>query len=347
MKENHAPPLIVTTDQALVDELARLAAAAGVVPDVVGDVGGALRSWSRAALVLVGADLADAVAAAAPPRRTGVHLVTSEPPSDRLYQAALACAAVSVRSLPDATDLVITDLTDCADGDRAPGVLVGVVGGAGGVGATVFAAALAEVLAEQDAALLIDADPAGPGIDRVLGTELLEGVRWDGLAQVAGRLSARSLHEALPRRGGLSVLSWSAVRADPLAPEAMRSAVATGRRAYPVVVVDLARSTGPLVEDVLVRCDRVLLVSTLTVPAVSSAAHLAGRLPGSTGLVLRGAGAGIAAAEVSDVLGFPVLVQMRDQRGLDEAITLGLGPLRNRRGPLARAARTVAAGVRG
>jgi hypothetical protein len=38
---------------------------------------------------------------------------------------------------------------------------------------------------------------------------------------------------------------------------------------------------------------------------------------------------------------------MTDQRGVDEAISLGVGPLRSRRGTLARAARQVAAAVLG
>jgi hypothetical protein len=41
----------------------------------------------------------------------------------------------------------------------------------------------------------------------------------------------------------------------------------------------------------------------------------------------------------------PVLATMGDQRGLDEAINLGAGPLRSARGPLARAARKVATHV--
>lgn len=346
MEENPAQPLIVTTDPSLADELVRLAAAAGVVPEVVEDVGSALRAWAHASVVLVGADLADPLAADAPARRAGVHLVTATAPSDRLYQAALACSAESVRCLPTDIDTVVADLADGGDGGRASGVLVGVIGGAGGVGATVFAAALAQTLAEESATLLIDADPIGPGIDRVLGTESLDGVRWDGLEQAAGRLSARSLYDALPRHGRLSVLTWSTARSDQTSAQAMRSAISTGRRAFPVVVVDLARSPGPVIDDVLVRCDRVLLVSTLTVPAVSAAARLAGRLPTTTGLVLRGCGAGVAAAEVAEILGLPVLAQMREQRGLDEAIALGLGPMRSRRGPLARAARVIAAEVR-
>jgi len=55
-------------------------------------------------------------------------------------------------------------------------------------------------------------------------------------------------------------------------------------------------------------------------------------------LVTRGAG-NASPAEASTVLDVPLLVAMSDQRGLDEAVNLGAGPLRSRRGALARAAR--------
>ena len=42
---------------------------------------------------------------------------------------------------------------------------------------------------------------SGPGVDRVLGLEDHDGFRWDALCQTTGRLSARALREALPRRG--------------------------------------------------------------------------------------------------------------------------------------------------
>jgi hypothetical protein len=57
------------------------------------------------------------------------------------------------------------------------------------------------------------------------------------------------------------------------------------------------------------------------------------------GVVLRGEA--FDAADVMRAVGLPVLAQMRDQRGLDEAVDLGLGPLRSARGPLARAAARV------
>ena len=47
--------------------------------------------------------------------------------------------------------------------------------------------------------------------------------------------------------------------------------------------------------------------------------------------------------EAEGVLGAPVLATMADQRGLDEAVDLGLGPLRSRRSILGRTAAQVLA----
>jgi hypothetical protein len=44
---------------------------------------------------------------------------------------------------------------------------------------------------------------------------------------------------------------------------------------------------------------------------------------------------------VGDVVGAPVLATMGDQRGLAEALDLGLGPVRSRRGPLVTACRAL------
>ncbi len=55
-------PLVLTADLDLLEDLLRLAAAAGVEPEVVADPGAALRSWDRADLVLVGNDQAGPVA---------------------------------------------------------------------------------------------------------------------------------------------------------------------------------------------------------------------------------------------------------------------------------------------
>lgn len=345
-------PLLVTDDDLLLSDLVRLAAAAGVAPEVARTTGAALRSWTTAPLVLVGADRARELAACRPLRRDRVHLVGRDPLSDDLFREAVLIGAESVAALPASESWLVellTDVGDGGDGGAAGGVTVGVVGGAGGVGATVFAAALAQVCAGERSTLVVDADALGAGVDRVLGLEDVEGIRWDALMQATGRLSARSLREALPRRDGLSVLAWPVDRSATLQAFAVREALSAGRRGFATVVVDVPRHPDPVVDEVLARCDHVLLVSTLTVPAVSAAARVARRLPPAahTGLVLRGGAAGVAPHEVSRLVGLPVVATMGAQRRLDEAISLGIGPLRSVRGPLARAARQAAAVVHG
>jgi secretion/DNA translocation related CpaE-like protein len=341
-------PLLVTDDDLLLSDLVRLAAAAGVAPEVARSSGSALRSWAAAPLVLVGADRSRDLAACAPPRRERVHVVGRDPLPDDLFRDALQLGAESVTALPTSESWLVELLTDVGDGGGSTGVTVGVVGGAGGVGASVFAAALGQVCASTDSTLVVDADVLGAGVDRVLGLEDVEGIRWDALLHATGRLSARSLREALPRRDRLSVLTWPVDRASTLQAFAMREALSAARRGFGTVVVDVPRHPDPVVDEVLARCDHVLLVSTLTVPAVSASTRVARRLPSgaSTGLVLRGGAAGVAPDEVARLLGLPVVATMGDQRGLDEAISLGIGPLRSGRGPLARAARQAADVIR-
>jgi secretion/DNA translocation related CpaE-like protein len=333
------PPLIVTADESLLDELLRLAAAAGTTPDVAHDVPAALRGWLKAPLVLVGADLADDLARAAPSRREAVFVVLMGSVPDRAFQVALAIGAESVAELPRSEGWLVERLTDVVDTGPARGLTIGVIGGSGGSGATTFACALAQVAARVGPAVVIDLDPFGPGVDRVLGLDLVDGVRWDALGHTTGRLSARALRESLPRRHQVATLTWHAgPRPRPLQAFAVREALSAARRGHDTVVVDLPRGPDPLVDEVVSRCDQVLVTVRATVAGVAAAVCTCGRFadPGSLGLVVRGST--IDDEAVGRLVGAPVVVQMPDQRGLAESIDLGLGPVRSRRGPLGRAA---------
>jgi secretion/DNA translocation related CpaE-like protein len=341
-------PLLVSADPLLVADVQRLCAAAGVVPEVVRDTAQAMRRWTGAPVVLVGQDCAAALAASSPPRRPRVHVLGRSPVGDTGFRDALGVGAESVVGLPASETWLVELLTDVGDGGAAPGVTIGVIGGSGGAGATVFAAALAQMAAIKGRTLLVDADPIGAGIDRVLGLESSDGIRWDSMLQTTGRLSSRSLREALPRTGGLSVLSWPTDRPVSLQAFAMREVLSAGRRGFDAVVVDLPRHRDAVIDETISRCDHVVLVSTLTVPGVSSAARVAHRLPDMTPtrhLVTRGSRAGVSPESVSRLLRIPLLAAMGDQRGLDEAIDLGAGPSRSRRGTLARAARSAASAL--
>ena len=168
-------------------------------------------------------------------------------------------------------------------------------------------------------------------------------MRWDSLLQTTGRLSSRSLREALPHEDDLAVLTWPTRGQGVLQPFAMREVLSAGERGFDAVVIDLPRHRDAVVEETISRCDHVVVVSTLTVPGVTSAARVAHGLPESSPrrhLVTRG-GRGESPESVARLLRTPLLATMSDQRGLDESIDLGTGPARSRRGVLARTARQV------
>ena len=338
------PPLVVTADDALLAELLPLAAAADVAPTIARDALTGLVTWSRAPLVLVGADQAELVAQIAPDTRPHTFVVTRGRAPDDLVRTTLRLGAEQVVELPDSAHWLVEQLADLTERLPDRGRVIGVIGGSGGAGATTFACALGQWAARSGTAVVVDCDPQGPGLDRMLGMERQEGFRWDTLAGTSGRLSARALREALPRRGRLGVLSWYVDgRVQTLQAFAVRDVLSAARRGHRVVVVDLPRSPDALVDEVAARCDRLLVATVGSVVGVAGAARMSARFAehADVGVVLRGEA--LDPAAVTRTVGLPVLAQMRDQRGLDEAVDLGLGPLRSPRGPLARAAARILA----
>ena len=191
-------PLVVTRDASLLDELLRLAAAAGVTPRVCGSVTDALAAWSAAPLVLLGADVAGEMALLRPGRRDATHVVVAGPVPDDLFAVALSVGAESVAELPRSEAWLVEVLTDA--GDRAPSRGRG--RGRGRRQRRCRGDDL-RLRARPGRGPPRSGDrgrprPAGPGLDRVLGLEQRDGVRWDALQQTTGRLSARSLHDAVP-----------------------------------------------------------------------------------------------------------------------------------------------------
>src|SRR4051794_29579459 len=203
-------PLFVTADESLLDELLRLAAAAGTTPEVAHDAPAALRAWLKAPLVLVGEDVAAELARLSPTRRDAVFVVLTAPVPDRAFQVALALGAESVAELPRSEGWLVERLTDVVDTGPARGLTIGVIGGSGGPGAPAVRGGPAQVAARAGPAVVVDLDPFGPGVDRVLGLDLVDGVRWDALGHTTGRLSARALRDSLPRRHQVASLTWYA-----------------------------------------------------------------------------------------------------------------------------------------
>ena len=195
-------------------------------------------------------------------------------------------------------------------------------------------------------AVVIDADPLGPGVDRVLGLDGHDGVRWDALCQTTGRFSGRSLRDSLPRRDQLGVLTWYSGPQGSLQAFAVRNAIAAAQRGHDTVVLDLPRAVDPLVEEMVARCDRVYVLTVPTVAGLASTARLCSRFRDASPLRIVLRGNDVSPDAVARLTSVPVAAQMADQRGLEEAIDLGLGPVRSRRGPLGRTAAGHARGPR-
>ena len=344
---DHAPhqPLLATADAALAEELTRLSAAAGAAVEVVSTgaevLGGVEHRAGRARRRRPRAG-AGRAGAAAQARRPGRRVVTG---ADRVVPRR---AARRRRAGRRAARRRRAGSPSCSPTSRrwaaATGVLLGVVGGSGGAGATTLACGLGQVAADRGPTLVVDLDPLGPGCDRVLALDEAPGVRWDSLGTASGRLSGRSLREAVPRRNGLGVLGWASAPSALDAARGPRGSVGGSPRprhggGRPPACGRPRGRDGRAVRDGRAgrgadghRCGRRGQVGGRARPTRAGSR-----------LLVRGRGAD--PRRVAALVGAPVLAMMADQRGLAEALDLGLGPVRSRRGPLAAAARELLAGL--
>ncbi len=349
------PPVLLTGDPALAEDVQRLALAAGAEIVVAADP---QTRAAQGALVLVGADLAAALARRRhrPTGTAGSLLVVgwsaqalpaqSPPGPDvvgpgALWRDAVALGAEQVALLPDAQDWLVHRLARTVEpGGRAR--VVGVIGGCGGAGASLLAVALAATAAERGASVLLaDLDPLGGGLDLTAGLDDVVGLRWPDLTSSRGRLPATSLHESLPRAGSLAVLSWSRGEPLDLPARAVESVLDAGCRGHDLVVVDLPRTLDAAADVAVSRLDELLVVVPSRVRAVVAAAQvvtqLAGRVPVMRAVVRRGAGERWSPRRVAEVIGVPLAAELREEPRLDDDLDRGHLPGARARGGLARA----------
>ncbi len=340
-------PLVVSGDVILTEALVRLCAAVGISPDVVDDSTRSLAAWAGASVVLVGPDLVGQMAAVAPTRRSGVYVVSAAPLPDHAFRDAVTLGVEGVAELPQSEEWVLELLADATEMKEPDGITLGVLAGSGGAGATILAGALAVEAAAHGHTALLDLDLWGPGADTVLGVESAEGVRWSTIGQTTGRISARSFRDALPHHDGPGVLTWApGPRRMPPA-FAVREVMAAATRGHDTVVVDLPRHTDPVVDEVVARCTHLLLVVRADLTGITAGLRQVQRLRelGPVQVAVRGPESRVG--EVEKIIGMPVLTTVPEQRGLVEAIELGLGPVRSHRSGLARSARAVLAALTG
>lgn len=340
-------PLVITDDPELLDDLIRIAAAAGVETQVCTDPGAARSSWRRARLVVVGLTCARRCAEAGLGRRSGVVLVGDTARTEESWQWATELGADHVSFLPAAESWLVALFGSGGRVAEPVAPCIAVVGGRGGAGASVLASVLAATAAKlRRRTLLIDADPLGGGIDLVLGGEQTAGLRWPDLTSTSGRVSPSALLDALPRLGGgdaspaeLSVLSWDRGDRLEVPAEAMSAVLDSGRRGAEVVVVDLPRRVDPAVEIVLRNAGPTLLIVPAEVRACAAAARVAAGLAQhceEIEVVVRGPSPSrLKARDIAGALGFPLAGSLRPERALSGVLERGEVPGGHGRSPLA------------
>lgn len=226
----------------------------------------------------------------------------------------------------------------------ADAIVIGVIGAAGGAGASVLAAALARSAGDLvGRTLLLGADPVGGGLARLFAGELAEVGDGPDLGRVRGRLLPGGLAAALPQVDGVSLLD----RHPPgdLPAGALPSLLDAALRDFDAVIADLPRQLDDVAAAVLSVTDLVLLVVPASAPATRSGRLVAGSLARFgvpvRALVRGPLPAGLGPAAIAETLGVPVQVRMAAEPGLARALARGEPPGLRRRSTLAVASRSV------
>ncbi|MFC7404423.1 septum site-determining protein Ssd [Georgenia alba] len=255
--------------------------------------------------------------------------------------AAAETAIPSAVRLPADEARLLDVLVTAATPHRAR--TVGVLAAHGGAGASALAAVLARAcVTAGSATALVDLDPAGGGLDVLLGLEFDPGRRWADIREERGALVSERLALALPTWHLVRVLSGDRRGGADVEDLVVRSAVRALGQGHDVVVLDLPRQVlapGAARDLWLDRCDDVVLLccggvragaaamAAAPLQAAGCAVHLVVRAPAAE------------AEEVAASAGLPLAAVMRTERKLASDVEHGLRPGDRRRGALMATAR--------
>ncbi|GAB7048912.1 nucleotide-binding protein [Catenuloplanes indicus] len=245
-------PLLVTADEALLDDLLRLAAVAGTELQVATDPVAARPHYAHAPVVLIGPDQTVPIDRARLRRRAVVlvgRTAVADPPSDLIERLGVEHIAV----LPAAERWLVDRLG--APPSPPAGRVLAFVGARGGAGASTLAVTLAVTAARAgQRVLLLDADPLGGRLGLMLGRHQFD-------------------H---PGPGELVLLEFD--RTDPCGGPpagAVGTGLDTGRRERDLVIVDLPRHLGTAGAAALRGADRTFVVVPAELGACLAATRVA------------------------------------------------------------------------
>lgn len=229
-------------------------------------------------------------------------------------------------------------------------LVIGVVAGSGGVGASVLSAALAvRAAAAGRRTACVDGDRLGGGLDVTFGLEQEPGLRWPDLADARGRVDGPQLVRRLPTVDDVALVSFDRTRACSPTGEAWTQVVSALRSCCDLVVLDLPRPGDALSGALTPLADALVLLAGDGVRPLAAASTAAVALAAEhehLWLALRsGPRAGGLAESVGAALDLPVIAEVRHDPGLDADLLHGIPPGSRARGALARAADHALAGL--
>lgn len=221
-------------------------------------------------------------------------------------------------------------------------MVVGVVGAAGGVGASTLAALVARRLSRTTSTVLVDLDPGAAGLDVVVGIEESDGARWPDLRGAGGDVRGADVVALLPRWGSCAVLSADRTRPSAVDPGVRLDVLHALACEVGALVLDLDRGTVVDGDAPLAACDAVVVVARPDLRSVAGVLAMRPRLDEAAtrrGIVVQGGGSGaLGTADVTGTTGVDVWhVARRDRALAARAERVGPGG----RGPAARAADAV------
>ncbi len=226
--------------------------------------------------------------------------------------------------------------------------IIGVVGGSGGVGASVLTAAIAVRAAQGGVRpVCVDGDRLGGGLDVTLGIEQEPGVRWPDLAGARGRIDGPELLRRLPTVDGVAVLSFDRARDVELGAEIVREVLHSLSIAADLLVVDLPRPDHDVFAALAPSVDAMVLLAGSGICDLAGASAIAEHLIRAcpdVWLALRTSGRGGHFADtVAGALDLPLLAMVREEPSLAADVLHGIPPGSSEKGATAAAADAVLA----
>lgn len=305
----NATILVSIADPVIHPEALNIAAATGLDIIDTTDPRDIVRHAPKATAILV--DAITATHASSVQHHSRLFLLYPEPgPVD--WKLAVRIGAEDAIILPAQANDLLATLSQPTSTPKAASVIA-VTGAVGGAGTSTLSAALALQLHEIVPTVLVDADPASPGLDLLLGCENTGGVRWEDLSFHAGSIAAEDLITALPTAdSGLPVLTTTRTSDSTMTEDKLLRVISTLQQSH-CVIIDLPASA-PFFTAATDMCDFVVLLIPAEVRAAAAASRIThtlnARRVDTIGLVRHRGWSGLTAADVETIAGATVVGEL-------------------------------------